>query len=145
MLLIRGRDRSRQRAGTQHQFQLASVPQLALRIRGAERDAGITARDARLNHRSALHAAIQDDGEATLDVGARDALENVAARIREAQGDVPTAEAVGAGVRLRASITNQVTGELGSALQQIRAPADVRRLLRDRIVIVPELVTELAI
>src|SRR5262245_14628573 len=75
-LFVGRRNRCRQSSRAQHKLELTCVAELYLRIVRAEGDLRVTAGDRTLNHGRALCAAVQNDGEAALYVGAGNALEN---------------------------------------------------------------------
>src|SRR5690606_21705800 len=130
-LLVRGRNRGRQRARTEHELELARIPKLNLGVRRAERDLGVAAGNPALDHRRARDTPVEDDREAALDVVTGDALEAPAALVRERERLVPTAEPGLRLVRHCGGVADHVARDLGAALQEVCAPPGLLLLERD--------------
>lgn len=85
-----------------------------------------------LNHRGALDTVVEQDREAALDVRARDALEEPAAVVGEGEPYVSAAGTLSL-VRRRRGVSNQISGQLGAALQEVGPKARLL-LLEARVV-----------
>src|SRR5207253_1466056 len=114
-----------QRTRAQHELEPLGVAQLRFGVARAHRDLTVATRDATQDDRRAVRAAVQDDREAAIDVGTRQLLEHLPAGLRERERHVPLAHAALALIRLRRGLADQIAGDLGAALEEQRADADL--------------------